>query len=257
MVRSCLRMKKALYCFLACCGLVLVFSMVATPSQDYYSQQRLAMLEAIRQDTTRTSSYTGVERISEEVMDALEKVQRHHFVPDFLDYMAYLNRPLPIGEEQTISQPFIVALMTHLLAPGRTDNVLEIGTGSGYQAAVLAELVESVVTIEIIPSLAEQANQRLKNHGFNNVKVITGDGSFGWEKAAPYDKIIVTAASEKIPGALLAQLKAPGLMVIPVGAMEGGQELLLVKKSSNGEIAEHSILPVRFVPFTGQVRNRN
>ncbi len=182
-------------------------------------------------------------------LDAMLKVPRHLFIPDYLINQAYRDGPLPIGYGQTISQPYIVAYMTSVLKPEKTDKVLEIGTGSGYQAAVLAEIVDSVFTVEIVPELAERAEKILKQLGYSNVWVKSGDGYFGWEEHAPYDKIIVTAAPEEIPQPLIDQLKEGGKMIIPVGGEYSYQYLILVEKKK-GEVIEKTMLPVRFVPFT-------
>jgi protein-L-isoaspartate(D-aspartate) O-methyltransferase len=170
---------------------------------------------------------------------------RHEFVPAELQPYAYLNRPLPIGYEKTVSQPFIVALMSDLLELGKDDVVLEIGAGAGYQAAILCELAKQVYTIDIIEELARGAERRLKRLGYENVAVHTGNGYYGWPAAAPYDKIMVTAASELIPPPLLAQLKPGGRMVLPAGIPEK-QVLMLVEKSETGSLATREILPVRF-----------
>jgi protein-L-isoaspartate(D-aspartate) O-methyltransferase len=184
------------------------------------------------------------------VIAAMRRVQRDRFVPPALVASAYDNRPLPIGEGQTISQPFIVALMTDLLEPKRSDRVLEVGTGSGYQAAVLAECVAKVYSIEIVRSLGERAAAVLKELGYANIETRIGDGYKGWPEAAPFDAIIVTAAPDHIPQPLLDQLKPGGRMVIPVGHQIGGQDLLVVEKSADGRTIKRNMLPVRFVPLT-------
>jgi protein-L-isoaspartate(D-aspartate) O-methyltransferase len=185
------------------------------------------------------------------VMAAMGKVPRHEFVPDYQTAFAYNNRPLPIGYGQTISQPYIVALMTDILELNSDDVVLEIGTGSGYQAAVLAELVDKVYTIEIIEALAKQAQKRLARLGYDNVQVKMADGYYGWKQHAPFDGIIVTAAASHIPPPLLKQLKPGGRMIIPVGERFYVQYLMLVEKNEQGKLKTRQILPVAFVPFTG------
>ncbi len=185
------------------------------------------------------------------VLDALRKVPRHLYVPSELRPSAYGDFPLPIGKGQTISQPYIVALMTELLMPDANKKILEIGTGSGYQAAVLAELVDKVYTIEIVDELAETARRRLRKMGYKNIEVKSGDGYRGWPEHAPYDAIIVTAAPEHIPKPLIEQLKIGGVMVLPVG--DFFQQLKVVKKTKEG-IVQKNIIPVRFVPMTGEVQ---
>ncbi|MBN3039371.1 MAG: protein-L-isoaspartate(D-aspartate) O-methyltransferase [Candidatus Omnitrophica bacterium] len=182
----------------------------------------------------------------EGVLAAMRKVPRHKFVPDDLKIFAYLDRPLPIGHGQTISQPYIVALMTELAGLKPEYKVLEIGTGSGYQAAVLAELVAEVYTIEILKPLADESRQRLESLGYDNIHVKCADGYLGWQEHAPYDAIIVTAAPEEVPPVLIEQLKEGGHLVIPVGSFY--QELKLIVKTVSG-IEEKSVIPVRFVPM--------
>ena len=187
----------------------------------------------------------------EKVLKIMEKVPRHEFVlPEFLD-QAYADHPLPIGYGQTISQPYIVALMTQLLGIEPGDKVLEIGTGSGYQAAVLAELTDQVYTVEIIPELAESAATRLKRLGYTQVQVKNADGYYGWEEHAPFDAIIVTAAPDHVPQPLIQQLKDGGRLVIPVGPPGGYQTLWQITKKGDQVIAKN-ILGVRFVPLTGE-----
>jgi protein-L-isoaspartate(D-aspartate) O-methyltransferase len=189
-------------------------------------------------------------RLDARVKDALARVPRHLFVAFAQLPYAYENRPLPIGHGQTISQPYIVAIMTEVLRLGKQDRVLEIGTGSGYQAAVLAELVQSVYTIEIVEPLAAEARERLARLGYRNVEVRTGDGYKGWPERAPFNAIMVTAGADEVPQPLLQQLKPGGRMVIPVGPAGGVQSLTLIEKQADGSIRSRQILPVRFVPFT-------
>jgi protein-L-isoaspartate(D-aspartate) O-methyltransferase len=207
------------------------------------------MLEAVREDALETGSATGRPVLDDRVMAALARVPRHLFVPAELAPSAYANRPLPIGHGQTISQPFVVALMTDLLrlAPGK--KVLEVGTGSGYQAALLAELQADVYTVELIPELARSARAALASAGYGNVRIKTGDGYAGWEEHAPFDAIIVTAAPEEVPPALVAQLAAGGRMVIPVGPRHDVQYLLVIDKQSDSRTVTRKSLPVRFVPL--------
>lgn len=194
----------------------------------------------------------GKRAFDERVMQALREVERHRFVPESQQAQAYANHPLPIGHGQTISQPYIVALMTDLVEPKPGEVVLEVGTGSGYQAAVLAQLVDKVYSIEIIEPLAEQARERLQRLGYNNVETRLGDGYFGWEERAPFDAIVVTAAASHVPPPLIAQLKPGGRMVIPVGGRFAVQYLLLVEKTEAGETITRQISAVRFVPLTGE-----
>jgi len=197
-----------------------------------------------------TAGETGRPTFSARVMAAIAKVPRHRFVPAAYSALAYANRPLPIGRGQTISQPYIVALMTELMDTSPGDTVLEIGTGSGYQAAVLAELVHQVYSIEIIESVGEQAAALLQQLGYKNVATRIGDGYDGWAEHAPFDAVIVTAAPGQIPPALVAQLKPGGRMVIPVGAEGEVQFLHVMAKQADGSIATQRSLPVRFVPLT-------
>jgi len=189
----------------------------------------------------------GIE--NREVLEAMAEVQRHLFVPENLRRLAYGDFPLPIGHGQTISQPYIVAFMTEVIRPAPGQRVLEIGTGSGYQAAVLAELVAEVYTIEIVPELAQSADNRLRQLGYANVKTREGDGYYGWPEAGPFDAIVVTAAAEFIPPPLLQQLKEGGLMIIPVGSPFHVQHLMLVNKEKGDRVTTRKLMPVRFVPF--------
>jgi len=228
----------------------LIFVPVLTPLALETDPMHERMMKEIVDDFRATAYLTGRDRMRPEVKRAMEAVRRHEFVKTLRTEEAYLNRPLLIGHGQTISQPYIVALMTDFLDPESGDRVLEIGTGSGYQAAVLAEIVSEVYTIEIVEPLAAAAADRLERLGYDNVEVRTGDGNYGWPEAAPFDGIIVTAGG-RLPPALVEQLKPGGRLVIPLNRGGGEQELILVTKDADGRISERSILPVRFVPLTG------
>ena len=230
-----------------CCGLI-SSSLLA----DDYSQARQQLVQEIEDDVRTTSLYLNKQVLDPLVMQAIGKVLRHEFVPVNERRFAYLNRPLPIGHGQTISQPYIVAVMTDLLRPAPDHRVLEIGTGSGYQAAILAELVKDVYSIEIIEPLGQQAKQRLIDLGYKNISTKIGDGYYGWEEEAPFDAIVVTAAASHIPPPLIKQLKVGGRMVIPVGSQFMTQQLLLVSKDEDNKITTRQILPVQFVPLTGK-----
>ena len=219
-------------------------------AQDRNAAGRARMVAEVAAMARETGEETGRPRFADAVMAAMGKVPRHRFVPLAQEPFAYENRPLPIGENQTISQPYIVALMTDLLDPKPTDTVLEVGTGSGYQAAVLAELVTKVYSIEIVEPLAKRAIRVLGQLGYGNVEVRVGDGYSGWAAAAPFDSIIVTAAPAEIPKPLIDQLKPGGRMVIPVGGTRDVQQLLLVEKRSDGTATTKRTLSVRFVPLT-------
>jgi len=213
--------------------------------------ERAALLEEIALEMRETARWTGRAELSPRVMAALAKVRREAFVSPGTLRDAYANRPLPIGHAQTISQPFIVALMTELLDLQPDDTVLEIGTGSGYQTAVLAELAARVCSVEVIPALADRATAVLAEQGYANIEFRTGDGGLGWPEYAPFDAIIVTAAATEMPPALVEQLRPGGRMVIPVGPHHGEQELFLITKDAAGTVSTRSILPVAFVPLTG------
>ena len=232
-------------------GLFLVISMFNASANDGYEEMRLKMLADIQYTVEQTSAYTGKTALDERVMKVMGKVPRHDFVPAGMRSLAYENSPLSIGSGQTISQPYIVALMTDLAEVDENSIVLEVGTGSGYQAAVLAELARQVYTIEIIEELGLEAKQRLQRLGYDNVTVKIGDGYHGWEEHAPYDAILVTAAPEEIPEALIRQLKPGGRLVIPVGRQYTAQSLMVLKAGLNGGIEQREILPVGFVPLTG------
>jgi protein-L-isoaspartate(D-aspartate) O-methyltransferase len=222
--------------------------MSCADAQDYASQ-RVRMVAEVEAMYAATRADTGLAAMSPQVRAALAKVERHRFVPAGESSLAYRNHPLPIGSGQTISQPYIVALSTDLLEPQPGQRVLEIGTGSGYQAAILAEIVLKVYSIELIPSLGKEAAERLRTLGYANVEVRIGDGYAGWPERAPFDAIVVTAAAPRVPEALVAQLKPGGRMVIPVGASYEAQQLLLIVKRADGTVERRSVLPVRFVPL--------
>ena len=188
------------------------------------------------------------------VLSAMAKVPRHEFVLEELQEEAYIDSPLPIGYRQTISQPYIVAFMTQALAPKAEDKILEIGTGSGYQAAVLAELVAEVYTIEIVHELAVSATERLKRLTYKNIQVRSGDGYLGWQEAAPFDAIMVTAGADHIPQPLIDQLKSGGKLIMPVGSRLF-QDLQILRKDDNGKVRVEKVLPVRFVPLTRKTAN--
>ncbi|OUL99279.1 protein-L-isoaspartate O-methyltransferase [Variovorax sp. JS1663] len=209
------------------------------------------MMQVLASQMREAGGASGRPGLSPRVAAALEQVPRHAFVPPDQQPHAYQNRPLPIGHGQTISQPYIVALMTELAQAQPEHKVLEIGTGSGYQAAVMAQLVRAVYSIEIIEPLGHAARERLQALGYANVTVRLGDGYHGWEEHAPYDAILVTAAASHIPPPLVRQLKPGGRMVIPVGAAFMVQQLMLVEKNADGTVSTRQILPVVFVPLTG------
>ncbi len=219
---------------------------------DEYAQARQQLVEDIEQDVRDTSLYLDREALDPRVMTAIATVPRHEFVPAAQRPHAYANRPLPIGHGQTISQPYIVALMSDLIKPRADDRVLELGTGSGYQAAILAELTNAVYSIEIIEALGITAAERLSSLGYDNVTLRIGDGYYGWEEHAPFDAIVVTAAASHVPPPLVAQLKPGGRMVIPVGSRFLTQQLVLIEKQADGQLITRQILPVKFVPLTGE-----
>ena len=218
---------------------------------DDYAAAREKLVQEIQSDVRATSQYLTKQALDPRVMQALATVPRQEFVPTAERPYAYRNQPLPIGHGQTISQPYIVAVMTDLLQLTPESKVLEVGTGSGYQAAILAELTKQVYSIEIIKPLAEQATSRLARLGYHNIKTRYADGYYGWQEYAPYDAIIVTAAASHVPPPLIKQLKVGGRMVIPVGSSFLTQELLLVTKGPDEKITTRQILPVRFVALTG------
>jgi protein-L-isoaspartate(D-aspartate) O-methyltransferase len=219
-----------------------------TQAQDY-AAQRLRMVEEVDAMYAETRSETGLAAMSPAVRAALSRVERHRLVPPAQVGAAYRNHPLPIGAGQTISQPYIVALSTDLLNPRAGDVMLEVGTGSGYQAAVLAQIARQVYSIELIESLGTTAAARLAEMGYRNIDVRIGDGYAGWPEKAPFDGIVVTAAAPQVPPALLEQLRPGGRMVIPVGASGEIQYLKLLVKRADGGYDEKRVLPVRFVPL--------
>lgn len=214
-----------------------------------YAGQRARMVAEVEAMYAETRAETGLPAMSPAVRKALGKVERHRLVPPGEASRAYRNHPLPIGAGQTISQPYIVALSTDLLQPRPADVILEVGTGSGYQAAVLAEIVSRVFTIEIIESLGRTAAKRLEELGYGNIEVRIGDGYAGWPEKAPFDGIVVTAAAPRVPQALVDQLKLGGRMVIPLGGPGDIQYLKLLTKRADGGVEEKRVLPVRFVPL--------
>ena len=208
------------------------------------------MMADIDQQFALTAHETGLPALSDRVREALEATPRDHFTPEPVKAMAYADHPQPIGHGQTISQPFIVALMTELLAVQSSDTILEIGTGSGYQAAVLNSLGATVYSVEIIPELARRATTLLARLGCHRVRVVMGNGAQGYAAAAPFDKIIITAAAAKVPEALCEQLRPGGLIVAPLGPVSGPQQLSVLRKSQQGAFTTEPILAVNFVPFT-------
>lgn len=222
---------------------------VNTEADDVHAR-RERMIAEIIQLVLETRHETGRAALDARVIAALRKVERHRFVPQEYATQAYDNRPLAIGQGQTISQPFIVALMTDLLGVGPGDKVLEVGTGSGYQAAVLAEIVGNVYSIEIVEALGREAARALAASGYRNVFTRIGDGYAGWPGEAPFDGIIVTAAAPSVPQPLIDQLKNGGRMVIPVGAQGGAQSLFMIEKDASGSVSQRKVLDVRFVPLT-------
>jgi protein-L-isoaspartate(D-aspartate) O-methyltransferase len=242
--------RRALLAAALFAGFACIAGVPMDAEADEVRARRERMVADIAQLVRETSHETGRAVLDERVVAALRKVERQRFVPPELAAQAYDNRPLSIGQGQTISQPFIVALMTDLLCVGPGDRVLEVGTGSGYQAAVLAEIVGKVFTIEIVEPLGRSAARALAQAGYRNVYTRIGDGYAGWPDEAPFDGIIVTAAAPSVPQPLIDQLKNGGRMVIPVGAQGGAQSLFVIAKDANGAISRRKVLDVRFVPLT-------
>ena len=226
---------------------VLCFTAITARADE--AELREEMVRVIERYAWHMEVELGQRHLDQRVLEVMRRLPRHNFVPDDVRVAAYADRPLPIGYGQTISQPFIVAFMSHLLEPQPGHVVLEIGTGSGYQAAVLAEIVEQVCTIEIIPGLGKRAKATLEALNFANVRTKIGDGYHGWPECGPYDGIVVTAAAGHIPPPLIAQLKPGARMIIPVGEPYSTQQLVLVTKEADGRVTTRQMLPVRFVPF--------
>ena len=227
-----------------------VYTWAANAEEPSFRTQRAAMINTIQMHTRSMSKELGKDSISAEVLEAMQQTKRHLFVQKRYRFLAYADRALSIGMGQTISQPFIVALITELANVKSSDTVLEIGTGSGFQAAVLAKLVRKVCTIEIVRSLGEQAVKRLADLGYTNVSVRIGDGYKGWPECGPFDAVIVTAALDHVPQPLIDQLKVGGRLVMPVGAAASFQQLTVVQKLGADKIKTRIITPVAFVPFT-------
>ena len=229
----------------------LVFISSGQAMADGYALKRQQLIADIEDDVRATVKYINKKSLNKRVMQVMGTIPRHKFVPENMRSSAYKNQPLPIGYGQTISQPYIVALMTDLLQPQQEHRVLEIGTGSGYQAAVLSQLVEHVYSIEIIEELGKSSTKLLSQLGYDNIGTRIADGYDGWSEHAPFDGIIVTAAISHIPPPLVKQLKKGGRMVIPVGTRFQTQYLTLVEKDKQGAVTTRQVLPVAFVPFTG------
>ena len=231
-------------------ALIIMATSQTAYANDEFAAPRTAMVRLIDNFGWGSKKALGRENIDPRVLDVMGKVPRHEFVPGYLRDVSYANRPLPIGYGQTISQPLIVAMMTDLLLLEPDHVVLEVGTGSGYHAAVVAGLARRVYTIEIIPGLAKTAASRLARLGYDDVEARTGDGYYGWKSAAPFDRILVTAAASHVPPPLIEQLRPGGRMVIPVAGAFMFQHLVLVEKDMDGGIHTRQLLPVRFVPLT-------
>ncbi len=232
-------------------ALLLLSAGATRAEEDTFARQRAAMVDEIEAYMAITSDRLGRKTLSPHVASAMRSVPRHQFVDEDQRSFAYANRPLPIGHGQTISQPYIVAVMTELLNSRPGDKVLEIGTGSAYQAAVLATVGADVYSIEIIEPLAEAARERITTLGYQNIHTRAGDGYYGWPEAAPFDAILVTAAASHIPPPLIQQLKPGGRMLIPVGDRFNVQQLVLIEKGPDQKIKTRQLLPVAFVPLTG------
>jgi len=234
--------------------LIFISTPIACKNSDFNKEEK-ANFKMEREELVQILKKEGIDNPM--VLSALKKVERHQFVPKALSPMSYANRPLPIGEGQTISQPYIVGFMTQVLNLSGDEKVLEIGTGSGYQAAVLAEVSKLVYSIEIVPVLAQRSRKLLKKLGYNNITVIEGDGYKGLAEKQPFDAIIVTCAPENIPKPLIKQLKVGGRMIIPVGPVMDVQYLVLVEKEAENKLKKTKVLPVRFVPMTGKAQEKD
>jgi protein-L-isoaspartate(D-aspartate) O-methyltransferase len=212
---------------------------------DHFDAERQVLIAALRTQATHLAAETGKRELDERVLRAMAKVPRHEFVPVEVQVYAYVNMPLPIGHDKTISQPFMVAVTTDLLEIRPHDVVLEIGTGLGYQSAIIAELAGTVYSVELIEELASQAKQRLSRHGYKNIELKVGNGYYGWPEHAPFDKVIVSAAPDLIPPPLINQLKPGGRMVLPVGLADS-QHLIVADKDAEGRLKTKRLMPVRF-----------
>ncbi len=214
-----------------------------------FVEERQEMIRVIKEEAAYTYAYTGKKSIDSVILQVMAEIPRHEFVPKAMWPYAYANGPLYIGSGQTISQPYIVALMTDLLSPEPGHTVLDIGTGSGYQAAILSRLVKQVHSVEIVETLALEAKTRLHRLGYDNIEIKIGDGAQGWEEHSPFDGIVVAAATPFVPPNLVAQLKPGGKLVMPLGSSNKAQELIVVEKKENGETDQRYVLPVIFVPL--------
>jgi protein-L-isoaspartate(D-aspartate) O-methyltransferase len=230
-------------------GLVLAQAACAGPPD--YAAQREALVREIQGQVEQTRRELGTDRLDPAVITALRKVPREAFVPPALRAKAYANHPLPIGSGQTISQPYVVAVMTQLLRVKPGDKIYELGTGSGYQAAILGEMGAEVYSVEIVPELAERARRTLERLGYASVHVRAGDGYLGWSEAAPFHGIVVTAAADHVPQPLIDQLATGGRLIMPVGERGWTQQLVVLEKTPSGTLERTNVLPVRFVPITG------
>ena len=254
--------RQRLLCRLAACvarSLPAVAAFLIGPlacAQQPYAPERDALVREIQEQVAGLSDELGTDRLDPAVVEAMRRVPRHAFVPPPLRFEAYGNHPLPIGHGQTISQPFIVAIMSHLLGVEPGDKVYELGTGSGYQAAVLAEMGVEVWSVEIVPELAARAESVLAELGYDKVHVRAGDGYLGWPEAAPFDGVIMTAALDHVPQPLVEQLKPGARLIMPIGDTPWGQQLVVMAKTEAGTLERRDLLPVRFVPVTGDNAGR-